>query len=373
MTGEEILVVDDDASVRGAIQMVLERTGYTVASAADGAEALAAMDNERPDLVIADITMPTMDGYDFYRAVRENPEWGTLPIIFLTGRTSREDRLKGKALGVEDYLEKPPDLEELMIVVRAKLDRARDLQASTENEVLRLKEELARALSHELRTPLTWIIGYTEMAMGYIDKMPPEELGDLLGHVLKGGDRIERLADDLVTLIHIDTGELTQEMAEAMVPHDDVATIVRRTVVEYEGRAAAQGLDLQMEIDGPLPTVVLSEELFSDGLGRLIDNAIKFSGETGTEVRVVVRAVGDRVETAVRDDGIGIAPRDRRHLFERFRQVDRERFEQQGVGLGLALARELVEIQHGTIAVESSLGEGSTFTISMPAVEGGGG
>jgi len=119
-----VLVVEDRESLLIAIQSILEAEGYTVLIATDGVKALQVMEEVRPDLILSDILMPKMDGYELYEAVRARPEWASIPFIFLTAKAEREDVSKGKDLGVEDYIIKPFEPEDLLLAVRARLDRS---------------------------------------------------------------------------------------------------------------------------------------------------------------------------------------------------------------------------------------------------------
>ncbi|MDW8103299.1 MAG: response regulator transcription factor, partial [Anaerolineae bacterium] len=135
-----ILVVEDNIALLHGLKDLLEHEGYRVLTARDGVEALEVMQKSCPDLIIADIMMPNMDGYVFYEAVRSRPEWVPIPFIFLTARTNREDIIKGKAMGAEDYITKPFDVRELLAVVRSRLERAKAVQEVTEARVEKLKE-----------------------------------------------------------------------------------------------------------------------------------------------------------------------------------------------------------------------------------------
>lgn len=369
MVEERVLVVEDNTLLRQGIQTLLQRSGYQVSTAANGAEALEIMERGKPDLILADIMMPTIDGYGLYEAVRTRPEWRLIPFIFLTARARRDDVLKGKGLGAEDYLVKPVDTEELLVTVRAKLDRAGAVRETMESELDRIKESIADALSHELRTPLTWITAYTELAMAYLRTLPPEQVHTFLRHVLEGGERITRLADDLLTLIRLDNGRLKEKLSQMVGPCEDLDRVVEQAVQRCAGEADRADVTIKVVVDGPLPPVVLSEEFFGDALGRIVANAVKFSGEPGKKVWVTVRTSDGDVIIEVSDEGVGIPPHELPHIFERFRQIDRERLNQDGVGIGLAIAREFISMQGGEIDVESTPGEGSTFTIRMPASE----
>ena len=366
MTAPRILVVEDHEPLLNAIRMVLQRAGYTVLTATDGQKGLEVMERVRPDLIVADIMMPNMDGYEFYQAVRARPEGLTIPFIFLTARTTREDILRGKGLGAEDYLTKPFDPEELLVAVRSRLKRAGEIQQAISSEFDQLKRQIVNVLSHELRTPLTYITGYTELALEELPSLSPAELQQFLEGIQRGSDRLNRLVQDLLTVIRLDTGQAAAEFRLLVHPHDNFPEVIRRTVQRYESLAAQSGITLEVRVPPTLPPVPLCEPFFTDALGRLVDNAIKFSRGKGKRVVVDVSVAGDWVEVGVNDEGVGIRPEEIPHVFDRFRQIDRERIEQQGVGLGLTIARELIRLHGGDITVESVYGVGSRFAIRLP-------
>jgi two-component system sensor histidine kinase/response regulator len=361
-----VLVVEDQPSLRTAIRLTLEAEGYAVSVANDGVQALQVMEEKTPGIIVADIMMPNMDGYEFYHAVRARPEWMSIPFIFLTARAQRADVIKGKALGVEDYLTKPVDPEELLVTVRARLARAQAIQENAEAKLDEIKQQIVTVLGHEMRTPLTYIRGYTELALDDIPSLPPELLEEFLQSISQGADRLTRLADDFLTLVRLDTGQAEREFRQLAEVRGDLAMIVKRTTDQYEPRAVAKGVTLEYLVQPNLPPVQLCEPLFADALGRLIDNAIKFSSGDGKRAVVSVQEMQGWVEIAVADEGPGISPDEIPRLFERFRQVDREKMEQQGVGLGLSIARGIIHLHGGEITLASTVGQGSTFTIRLP-------
>jgi two-component system sensor histidine kinase/response regulator len=371
MDRQRILVAEDHEPILMAIRRILEGEGYTVFTATDGVKALEVMEKVRPDLILADIMMPQMDGYALYEAVRARPEWVAIPFIFLTAKAEREDVLKGKSLGAEDYITKPFDPQELVVAVRARLERARAIREATEAEFDRLKQQIVAILGHELRTPLTYVRGYTELALDDVSSLSPETLQDFLEGIKRGADRLARLVENLLLLVRLDTGRAAEEFRLLARVRRDLAAILERTVRQYEERASAGGVALETRVESNLPPLQLCEPHFADALGQLVDNGIKFSRGMGKRVTVSARAVGGWVEVAVADEGVGIPSGEMSHLFERFRQIGREQMEQQGTGIGLAIARELIHLHGGDIAVESMPGKGSTFTIRLPVAGGG--
>jgi signal transduction histidine kinase len=368
MSGERILVVEDHKALLDAIQEVLESNDYVVLFATNSLEALQVMEETRPDLIIADIMMPMMDGYALYEAVRSRSEWVAIPFIFLTAKSAKEDILKGKILGVEDYT-KPFEPQELLAAVRARLARAWAICEAAAAEFDHLKQQIVTILGHELRTPLTYIHGYTALALEDIPSLSREALEEFLLAIKRGADRLTTLVEDLLLIVRLDAGETSKEFRSLVQVRKDLAAIVRRTVSRHEERATANSLTLETDVAPDLPAVQLCEPLFADALDRLVDNAIKFSHGRGKRVLVSARPANGGVEIAVQDWGIGIPANEIPHLFERFRQINCEKLEQRGVGLGLAIAKELIQLHGGEITVESKVNEGSTFTIRLPTIQ----
>lgn len=366
MSPQHILVVEDHKSMSQAINGILESEGYRVTTATDGIEALEAMEKAVPDLILADIMMPRMDGYTLYERVRARTEWIPIPFVFLTAKSEREDKLKGKDLGAEDYITKPFDAEELIVSVRSRLGRARAIERASEATFETLKEQIVTVLGHELRTPLTYVTGYTDLALEDVSSLSPEETEDFLLGIKSGADRLNRLVEDLLLLVQLDSGRARDEFEALVSRYTNLDEIVKRTAKQFEQRARERDVSIEVQTESDLPPVRLCEAFFTDALGRLIENGIKFSRSDGGNVKVGVTSGEKWVKVTVSDDGVGIPTDQQEHIFERFRQINRDKLEQQGTGLGLAIAQQLIHLHGGDIAVDSAPGEGSTFTIRLP-------
>jgi two-component system, sensor histidine kinase and response regulator len=366
-----ILVVEDHEAMLTAISSILKSDGYAVTIATDGVEALQIMKEITPDLILADIMMPRMNGFALYKEVRADPKWVSVPFIFLTAKSEKEDILRGKALGAEDYIVKPFSPQELSVAVRARLKRARAIESAAQAEFDELKQQIATVLGHELRTPLTYISGYTELALDDISDMPPNSVQDFLQGIKMGADRLVKLVEDLLLLVRLDTGQVEKDIQDHSSEHKNLGEVVRDTVQRYEKQAQRLEVPLDVNVKPNIPTVRIHELHLVNALGRLVENGLKFSRGKGSPVTVNVQPLGDGVEIAVSDKGIGIPPHKQPLLFERFCQIDREKMEQSGTGVGLAIAKELLEAQGGEITVDSTPGEGSTFAIWLPIASSG--
>jgi signal transduction histidine kinase len=366
---KQILVVEDHDLLLLAIRDILEVEGYEVVTATDGLDALEVMQDFTPDLIVADISMPRMNGYEFFEAVHARPEWVPIPFIFLTARAERGDVLKGKALGAEDYITKPFDPQELVVVVSSRIGRAKAIREATETEFEDLKQQIITLLSHELRTPLTSVYGYTELALEEATDLPPGDFQQFLMGIKKGADRLHNLVEDLLMVVRQESKQLTKEFEMLGSVHQNVGAVVSQAARLHTAVAITKGIEIKTDIVSDLPPVRIYEQFLIDGMSRLFDNAIKFSRKKGKTITVKADSDDEMVRISITDEGVGISETELTKLFERFRQINRAKMEQQGTGLGLYIAQSLIECMGGKITVESEFGVGSTFTIHLPVVE----
>jgi two-component system sensor histidine kinase/response regulator len=368
MTHKTILVVEDNPTMAEGICDALEMEGYATIRTSNGVEALARLEENHVDLILADIMMPLMDGYDFYRKVRECPEWMAIPFVFLTAKAQKEDVRLGKRLGADDYLTKPFDADELSVVVEAKLRRAEEVRQAADRQLDELKYTILNALSHEFRTPLTYIQGYTDLLIDSDPAAEPQIFKDFLRRIQLGSQRIQGLVEDFIFLVSMESGEVAHAIAEGALETDLMPTL-RATTSAYRENLTKKNITLHTDWASVLPHVLAYGPLIADAFGRLLDNAIKFAPSEGAEISIRAKEVAGQVRISIRDNGIGIPAEEHARIFDRFYQVNRDLYEQQGVGLGLSIAQSIVELHQGTIKVESALGEGSTFTIVLPVAQ----
>ncbi len=362
-----ILVVEDNLTMLSGIRDLLEMAGYRALTAPDADSALRLLEDHRPDLILSDIMMPGLDGYQFYERVRQRPEWVDIPFIFLTARGEKADVRRGKALGADDYITKPFEQDDLLAAVRGKLSRRAALERRSEERLEALKRTILGTLSHEFRTPLTYVINYSQMLDEEGPALSPEDFRSFMQAIRRGAERLQRLVFDFITLVEIETGEAERLYLLRRRPIESFGPWLRTLARRHEAAAQARGLALVLQVPDDLPAVLGDEVLLSDAISRLMDNAIKFSRPQSRSVWVRAGASAGRVWLEVEDEGVGIPPQEMSALFNLFHQIDRQRREQQGTGSGLAICKALVELHGGTVTARSQVGQGSTFRIELPA------
>ena len=361
-----VLIVEDDLNLLEGIQTVLELDAYSVISVENGQQALAVLRESSvlPDLIVSDIMMPHMDGIQLLREVRKVPLWIKIPFIFLTARSEKTDIQRGKQLGVDDYLVKPFDADDLLIAVESRLNRHKVLNDLFDNAMSTMKRNILTILNHEFRTPLTFVVAYADMLNDQTQSLSDEELLTFLRGVNTGALRLRRLIENFIQLVEMETGDAQRSYDLRKAPITKVAELFEASRLEvYNITHFEQPFSIDVEPN--LPSFIGDALYLKMGLSQLIDNAVKFS-QPDQPISAGARLEGDELLLWVRDQGRGIEPAEQTHIWEMFYQINRETFEDQGTGSGLAIVNNVALLHGGHAEVESRIQEGSTFTLHIP-------
>ena len=375
-----VLIVDDERRNVELLKVMLAPEGYMIMTASNGPEALGLLEDQQPDLILLDVMMPGMDGYEVAGKIKANPATKNIPVIMLTALDDRNARMLGLNAGAEDFLTKPMDRAELCVRVRNllrlkaygdKLRAAHEALAvalAEAGEARRMAEhannaktQFLRAMSHELRTPLNAISGYTEiLEMGIRGVVNPAQVKDL-GRIKRAAAYLLRLINDVLTIARL----------EGARPLHLISIAVNPVLAEVEGlcilQAKANGLTLTVAPCEHDIFATADAERFQQILLNLTTNAIKFTPKGGS-INITCDDDTGVVRIRVNDTGVGVRLLDIDRVFEPFVQIDRHLTTetQQGVGLGLSISRELARAMSGDLTLESVEGVGSTFTLSLP-------
>jgi signal transduction histidine kinase len=372
---QRILLADDNADMRDYVGRLLA-AHWTVEAVADGMEALRAAQARTPDLVLADVMMPGLDGFELLRRLRADTRTALVPVILLSARAGEEATLEGLRAGADDYLVKPFSARELLARVRAHLalararaeasarehaavERALEGQAALE-AANKAKDEFLAMLSHELRTPLSAILGWARMLGSRA--LSEADVERAVGSIQRNAELQAQLIDDLLDVSRIVAGKLTLEVEPLQM-----STVVRQAVDLVQAAADEAGILLVLNVGSGDAWVRGDSARLQQVVWNLVSNAIKFTSRGG-RVELELRTAGGWTELRVSDTGRGIAPDLLPHIFDRFRQGPRET--RRGLGLGLAIVQHLVQMHGGTVtAASAGEGKGATFTVRLPALQ----
>lgn len=369
-----LLVVEDDVHLLQGIRDILEIEGYqvwTAASGLDGLDVLGKMDVP-PDLIISDIMMPRMDGYQFFEAVRATDKWVEIPFIFLTAKGEKQDVRRGWRLGADEYIVKPMDPEDLLVIVAARLERRMVLRDRYTGQISEVKRNILTILNHEFRTPLTYMVAYSDMLNSDAESLTSEELRTFLRGVNSGADRFRRLVENFIALVELETGEASQNFEARHQQISDVRPVLMEVIDSTRLFAEEQGVELVLDAPAVVPPFAGDHEYLRGALNQLVENAIKFSDKPDAQVELRVTSDAENVYLIVQDHGRGISPEEYDRIWDPFYQIDRSVYEDQGAGSGLAIVQGLVRLHGGSIKLDSTPKVGSTFTIVLPRVASAG-
>jgi two-component system, sensor histidine kinase len=361
-----ILNVDDDAASRYAKTRILKRAGYDVIEAGTGQDALTAVKESRPKLVLLDVKLPDINGLEVCRRIKDDPQSShTMVLQISASYVTVPDRIHGLDCGADTYLTEPVENAELVATVRALMrlyereEENRQLLAQL-READRQKDDFLAILAHELRNPLHPIRGAVEMLRTHTQLDPEIQLcRDIIDQQVQ---HLSRLIDDL-----LDVARITRDKLELRTENIELGEVVKRGVESTRSFFESHGQHAEIELPPTAVQIEADPVRLTQVLTNLLNNAAKYT-PMGGKIAVRASVAGNQALISVQDNGVGIAAEQLPHVFEKFYQADRSLERSHfGLGLGLTLARRLVELHGGTAEARSEgLGKGSEFLITLP-------
>ena len=365
-----LFIVDDDATSRETLADMARRGGYEVETSAGGARVVAELSAARPELILLDILMPEMDGFEVCRRLKATPETSVIPIIFLSRVEDGPNKVLAFEVGGADYVEKPFQPEEVFarIAHQLKLTRLQKEMREAHARLVdldRLKAMFAAMLVHDLRSPLSTVQITLSMLEAELQKAGNAELLELVDLSLEGLKNTLSLISEMLEIYRTEHGE-----AAARHKPLDLAEIVESAAASARVEASRRGLSVELRLPRPLPLMILGDDTrLRRVFANLLGNALKFSHEGG-HVAIDAKRVDDGVRAVitveVRDTGAGIPEHEIPYIFDLYRQAE-SRQRGAGVGLGLAIVKRILDAHDASITVKSQLGVGTAFTLTFAA------
>jgi two-component system, sensor histidine kinase and response regulator len=371
----KILVVDDDQRNVRLMESILKACGYPVMKACDGQEALDLIAAERPDLVLLDVMMPKMSGFEVCQRIRQNYETRLLPVIMVTALNALEEKVQALELGADDFLSKPINKVELLAKMRSilrvkslhdEVERTRRELEEKNRELVRMeefKEKLVQMVVHDLKNPLAGIMGNLQLLQLQGASQNPSQLREIVARTEESAKLLMGLILNILDIARLEEGKMVLRH-QRVAPAGLVATCVR----QVEGLAARAEVEVVSAVEDSPPALSADPDLISRVLGNLVSNALKHT-PPGGKVEVGTAGEGDRVRFWIRDSGEGIPRELLPRIFDKFvvgpagSGAARRPYD---TGLGLTFCKMAVECHGGRIQVESEPGKGSVFSFSLP-------
>lgn len=359
----KILVIDDNPKNLDLLSALLDAQGFVMLFALDGTRGIQRAESGQPDLILLDIMMPHIDGFETCRQLKANAKTREIPVIFMTALTDIANKVKGFDLGAVDYITKPIQPEEVVARVNTHLKLQRlqqELQKTIarEREANKLKTRFVSVASHELRTPLAQILYASNFLEEFGEQIAAAQKTQLFATIERAVNQMTKILNDMLILSRQETGKF--EFAPQLT---DVQDFCQNLLAEFRVLCEKTHQLVFSGPEAPLPAVV-DANVLQLILSNLVANAIKYSPAGGTiHVRLLPTPAG--LLFRISDEGIGMSSEDQQHLFEAFYR-GRNVGKITGSGLGLSIVKQFVEVHGGTIQVASEVNKGTTVTVTIP-------
>lgn len=374
MTGTKhapvILLIDDNLNNLKVLQLGLSRNGYDVFSASSGAAALEFIQTTLPNIILLDVVMPGMNGFEVCSRLKAAPRTCDIPVIFVSSLDDMIDRVHGLEIGGVDYIAKPFELQDVLARVRIHLtlqQQKREIEERREkdlayfNRINEIKQDLINQVTHDLKSPISSIFFSLELVRrhGRVD----DDKGKMyLNRIAASSNQMRKLVADLLDVVKLETGYSLQLQTTRLVPF--INSLIEALLPDAEHKSIELRLDLQA-ID-PDSTVEWDQEQMRRVFNNLLTNALKYT-DVGGKVTVTVAQTNTEWLITIADTGIGIPEEALPRLFDRFFRVQNtDDNPVEGTGLGLYIVKSVVEQHGGRVRAESEYGRGSKFFVTLP-------
>jgi len=351
---KRVLVVEDDSVLRENITVILEDE-YSIVEAGDGSKAITILEHDQKfDLILSDIMMPTVDGFGLYEYIRKSDILADIPFIFLTARADNSAIRKGMNLGVDDYITKPFAIDDLLNGIKTRLLKKDKTVKKFEN----LKNNISLFIPHELRTPLVSILGNSELISSYFDEFSKSEILEMNDSINRSGKRLKRSIEKFLKYADLTIQKLNGRIENEDISLFDPSQNSCNNAINSCYDCLQRIDDISFEINKS--ELKIPQNDFESIVIELVSNACKFSQEK-TPIVVKGDFFGSEYIITVNDKGRGITKEDIKRI-DSFIQFDREHYQQDGNGIGLALVKLICEKYDVIFSIESEYGK---FTTAM--------
>jgi len=349
----KILIVDDAIDTVELLKKRFQAEGYDTAEAYNGEEGLQKVSEYNPDLIVLDIMMPKIDGYEVCQRLKADENTKYIPVLMLTAKGEVENKVKGLDIGADDYLAKPFDYTELSARIRSLLSTKAEHEKKLEEEKSGALEQMMDQVAHEIRNPLTAIGGFARKVYGKLSEEDPNK--KYMEMIIQD---VAVLEDMIKKLIEIKT------MAVCYLESANINDIIKESLEVFDKEIKEKAIDVKMKLLDNPHIISADRKLLKRALCSIIKNALEAMTESTKVLKITNETKEDRVEIVISDTGKGISKDKLKNIFDPF--VTSKVY---GPGLGLTFANKIIQDHGGNIDVESEPYKGTTFTITLPLKE----
>lgn len=368
-----ILIVDDIPKNLQVLGSILNLELYQIAFASTGLEALNVLETSKPDLILLDIMMPEMDGFEVCAIIKSNPELKDIPIIFITGKAEQEDIVNGLKLGAVDYITKPFNTPELLTRVKThvELKLSRDSIQRYAKELEQTRDELAllnaskdkffSIIAHDLRSPFSGFMGLTQLLLEDYSRLQPEDLQQIASSMNKASHKLYSFLENLLEWAKSQMGHI-----DLLFTKIELFDIFKRIEFLFSDVLLEKNIKVFNNIP---PGIYLNVDnnTINTAIRNLVSNAVKFTPIGGTIEFNLLSSTSNTIQFEIKDSGNGIPKEAMEKLFKiDSKIITTGTLNEKGSGLGLLLVKEFIEKNFGTVEIKSEVGNGTSAILSFP-------
>jgi len=360
----KILIVDDNPTNLSILEEILEES-YLLSIAQSGTQALSVAEKFLPDLILLDVNMPDIDGFETCRRLKSLENTRNIPVIFITARVEPEDVIQGFKEGGVDYITKPFNHSEVIERVQTHLKIQQLIgQLESKNDQLKELNELKNSFlgmaSHDMRNYLSAIKGYSQILQEDKEDLPEKTKDQFLNFIYKSSENMLTMVNDLLNVSVIESGKLRLDLQP-----ESFKDLINHHIMINQFFADKKNIRIQFNLLD-VPKCLIDANKIGQVIDNLISNAIKFS-ESGKTIFINLESRDGNLVFSVKDEGPGISDEDQAKLFQHFQKLSaRPTAGESSSGLGLAISKKMIQAHEGSLKVDSQLGSGATFWFEIP-------
>ena len=364
---KRILIIDDEKEICNDLVKILQLSDYETIQAYNGIDGYNLACKHLPDLIISDIMIPGLNGYEILSKLQEKPETSAIPFLFLSAKSNKFNLREAMNLGADDFITKPYDIDELLNTIKIRLEKKQRRELHLTKKIETLQTNFRKTMPHEFRTPLNVILGFSEFLMKNTNIIKEKDLLDMIKNINESGQRLQRTFENYLLYANLELINASQSEKNKFLKNKTYMTdIFLRDISTVKASNFNRESDLVLDLVDA--TVLINEEHFKKIINEILDNSFKFS-EPGSIVKITSKLVNEFLNIVFSDNGRGMTEVQLQKL-EEFVQFDRNTYEQQGSGLGLSIVKKIVEIYQGTFSIRSEIDCMTEIEINLPGISG---
>ncbi len=368
----KVLIVDDIPENLTVLSNILYQEQIEISVAIDGKQALKSINIDKPDLILLDISMPEMDGFQVCEKLKQDPETKEIPIIFLTAKVQPEDVVKGFKIGAVDYITKPFNPQELIsrVDTHLKLKHSQDIITKQNQHIKKQNKELKELnatkdkffsiIAHDLKSPFNTLVGFSQLLVDNFEKYEVKKVKKFIHLIYQSSLKGFTLLENLLNWSRAQTNRIKQKPQNI-----DLFRIIDENITLLSSNAHSKKIEIINNVE-PDTFAYADENMITTVVRNLLSNALKFTKKEGW-IKIWTEEQDQETKVCIQDTGVGMDKETKEKLFKIDEHVSTKgTANEEGSGLGLILCREFVEKNNGKIGVESEISKGSTFYFTLP-------